>query len=354
MRQRLPKRRLDDLLRHFRQLHVAVIGDFFLDAYYDCDAGLNESSLETGRNCYQVVRTRRQAGAAGTVAANLVALGVGSVSAIGFCGEDGEGWELRRAMTDLGLQQEGFLSVADRFTPTYAKPCYVEQDGRGWRVCEELERIDIKNRQPTPRALQDHLATALDAGIESWDAVIVVDQVREATCGVVTPRIRRQLRQLSLSHPRTLFLVDSRQRIDRFFGLPIKPNHHEAATALGTRPARSVRAAKAQAQRLSGRTQRPVFLTLSERGMVVCADGESSHVPGFAVVDRPVDPVGAGDSTTAALVCSLAAGASRLESATIANLVGSVTVQQIGTTGAATPALVRRRWKEIAHGVSPS
>ncbi len=354
MRGLLPRRRLDELLRRFRRLHVAVVGDFFLDSYLDCDARLDEPSLETGRNCYQVVRTRRQAGAAGTVAANLVALGVGSVSAVGFCGEDGEGWELRRAMDGLGLRLEGFITAAGRFTPTYTKPCYVESDGRGWRVCEELERLDIKNRRPTPRALQESIAAALLAGMSRWHAIVVVDQVSEAACGVVTARIRRQLLQLSRRHPRTLFLADSRQRIDRFAGLPIKPNQHEAAAALGTRPARSIAAAVAQARRLSGRARRPVFLTLSARGMVVCVDGEAQHVPGFPIIDRPTDAVGAGDSTTAALICCLAAGATPVEAALVANLVGSVTVQQIGTTGTATPTQVRRRWKEVAHGVSPS
>ena len=52
-----------------------MVGDFFLDAYFDCDPHLNEPSVETGKTAYQVVRTRRQAGAAGTVVANLAALG---------------------------------------------------------------------------------------------------------------------------------------------------------------------------------------------------------------------------------------------------------------------------------------
>ena len=41
---------------------------------------------------------RAQAGGAGTVVNNLSALGVGEIHAIGLCGEDGEGYELRRAL----------------------------------------------------------------------------------------------------------------------------------------------------------------------------------------------------------------------------------------------------------------
>lgn len=350
----LSRQRLHALLRSFRDLHVAVVGDFFLDSYLDCNQQLNETSLETGRTCYQVVRTRRQAGAAGTVAANLVALGAGTVSAVGFCGEDGEGWELQRDMTRLGLEQNGFFCTPDRFTPTYCKPCFVEGKGRALQVTEELERIDSRNRRPTPPSLQDRIIEALDSGVRHWDAVVVVDQVSEAGCGVITTRVRRHLRDLCRHHTEVVFVADSRERIQQFAAMPIKPNHHEAARALGLAPAHTIAAAREQARRLSGAAGRPVYLTLSERGMVICHDGETHHVPGFPVVDRPVDPVGAGDSTTAALACCLAAGAGHGEAAWLANLVGSITVQQIGTTGTATPAQVRSRWKEVSTGIPGS
>lgn len=85
--------------------------------------------------------------------------------------------------------------------------------------------------------------------------------------------------------------------------------------------------------------------------MIVCVDGIAQHVAGFAVTGRPIDPVGAGDSTTAMLTCALAAGADPLEAAWLANLVGSITVQQIGTTGTATPTQIRRRWKEVTAAI---
>jgi rfaE bifunctional protein kinase chain/domain len=354
LRAALPHRRLDELLDRFSSLRVAVLGDFFLDAYFDCDPDLNEPSLETGRTCYQVVRTRRQAGAAGTVAANLIALGAGRVDAIGFCGDDGEGWELRRAMVDLGLDLTGFLTVSERRTPTYGKPCYIRRDGRRMVVTQELERIDIRNRQPTPRPVRAQLLEHARAAVRRWDALVVVDQVSEAACGVVNTSLRSWIESLASQRPQLVILADSRQRIQRFRKVPIKPNHREAAAAIGQGPARSVRAAAAQAQLLVG-DGRPVYLTLAERGMIVATPGVGApvHVAGFPVTDAPVDPVGAGDSTTAALVCCLAAGAAPVEAALVANLVGSVTVQQIGTTGTASPARIRRRWREVVRGLPP-
>jgi sugar/nucleoside kinase (ribokinase family) len=69
-------------------------------------------------------------------------------------------------------------------------------------------------------------------------------------------------------------------------------------------------------------------------------------VPAFPV-DGPIDVVGAGDSTSAAIACAIAAGARMPEAAAFGNLVASITIQQLGTTGMATPEQVRRRLGEV-------
>ena len=72
-----------------------------------------ETSIETGLPVYNVVEVRRQPGAAGTILNNLVALGIGEIHAVGFCGDDGEGYELRRALARRpGVMLEHFLTVA--------------------------------------------------------------------------------------------------------------------------------------------------------------------------------------------------------------------------------------------------
>jgi sugar/nucleoside kinase (ribokinase family) len=57
-------------------------------------------------------------------------------------------------------------------------------------------------------------------------------------------------------------------------------------------------------------------------------------------VRSPIDTVGAGDSVAAAFAAALCAGASLLEGAQVGNLAAAVTIQQIGTTGTATPEQV--------------
>ncbi len=343
----LESKRLQEILQTCQDLHIGVVGDFFLDAYFDCDPQLDERSLETGRKCYQVVRTRRQGGAAGTVAANLKALGVGRVDAVGFCGDDGEGYELRRALVAIGLDLEGFFCCADRFTPTYAKPCYIDPMRRGKPVVQELERLDLKNRKPIPVALQEKITDYIRTRLGSWDGLILLDQVSEPNCGVLTSRMRKFITAEASRRPDDIFLADSRERIHLFKHMIIKPNQFEAVKALNQKRRRVLlKQSIENARALARITQRPVFLTLSDQGMLVC-DGETvEHVETF-LVKGPIDVVGAGDSTSAAIVASLAAGTTLIEAATVANLVSSITVQQLGTTGTAGPAQILQRYTEV-------
>ena len=61
----------------------------------------------------------------------------------------------------------------------------------------------------------------------------------------------------------------------------------------------------------------------------------------------PTDIVGAGDSTSAGSAGAVMAGATYEQAAAFGNLVASVTIQQLGVTGTATPQQVRERWGQV-------
>ena len=150
----LSQERFNELTARFPQSSVAVIGDFFLDEYLILDKNLSEISIETGLEAYQVTSMRKSPGVAGTVTNILRSLDV-PVIAIGFSGDDGHGYELRRGLKNLGVNLEHFSIFADRFTPTYTKPMLLENG------CEtEQSRQDTKNRQPLraehEKNLSDH------------------------------------------------------------------------------------------------------------------------------------------------------------------------------------------------------
>lgn len=316
-------------------LRVAVVGDFFLDRYFEIDPGRAEVSIETGREVHNVVRVRNQPGAAGTVLANLVALGVGSIDAVGFAGDDGDGYELRRALqAQPGVGLDDFLAAPDRRTPVYGKPLIC----RPGEPPEELNRLDTKNWDPTPDRLQRDLAARVARLMGKVDALIVLDQVDRPDTGVVTGPVRQAVADALGAGSRAVVLADSRRGPQVFPPLGFKMNAAELGRMLGRPEEPDAAEVARQAADLSGRTGHPVFVTLAERGMVGVRPGsDPKHAPAHPI-RGPIDVVGAGDAVTANLVAALAAGASVAEAMDLAMAAASVVVHCLGTTGTASPA----------------
>jgi bifunctional ADP-heptose synthase (sugar kinase/adenylyltransferase) len=333
---------LQHILSRIPALRMGVLGDLFLDRYLEIDGSLTEPSLETGLDAYQVVRVRSQPGAAGTVINNLVALGVGRIEVLAVIGDDGEGYELRQALKSRRVvDSNGVFSWGGRRTPTYTKPM-LHESGRPPR---ELNRLDIKNRTPMPAGAEDRILASLDEVWPRVDALLVFDQVSEPECGVVTTRVRERLAELGEANPKKFILADSRERIGLFRAVSAKPNQRECS--------RAVAGAADPEVELARRTGRPVFCTAGDQGILL-ADPRRSDVKTIRVraypVSGPIDVVGAGDSTSAAIACAVAAGATLEDAAAFGNLVASITIQQLGTTGTATPEQVLQRWREVRGG----
>src|SRR5262245_48957039 len=222
---------LEQLLDRIPRLALGVLGDLFLDRYLDIDAALTEPSIETGLDAYQVVRVRAYPGAAGTVINNLVALGVGQVYAVSAIGDDGEGYELLQAL----LQQKRvnvdavYRLSGRRFrTPTYTKPM-LNEAGLPPR---ELNRLDIKNHIPPRPPLDEKILPALDKTWPLLDGLVVLEQVSQAGCGVVTAGVRQRLAELGSSNPTKFILADSREHVGQFRSVWLKPNLMECVRAV--------------------------------------------------------------------------------------------------------------------------
>jgi bifunctional ADP-heptose synthase (sugar kinase/adenylyltransferase) len=333
---------------------VGLLGDLFLDRYLDIDATLNEPSVETGETAYQVTRVRSYPGALGTVLNNLAALGVGRIYPISIIGDDGEGYELRQALDRVPAVVPGGLVIApNRRTPTYTKPMLMEAGAPP----RELNRLDIKNRTPTPSALEDAVLDLLAEAWPQFDALLVLDQVSEADCGVVTTRVRERLAHLAAEWPGKFVLADSRERIGLFRNVCVKPNRDEAYRVFADRDWNTFPMGSARViHELTNLTNRAVFCTVGEHGIWYARPVQSddafdymdsiNHVRTYPV-SGPIDVVGAGDSCSAGIACAMVAGATPEQAAAFGNLVASVTIRQIGTTGTASPEQVRQRWSEV-------
>ncbi|MDD3469469.1 MAG: PfkB family carbohydrate kinase [Thermoguttaceae bacterium] len=379
---RLTETRLIELLARFASLRIAVLGDFFLDRYFDVDKRLAERSIETGKLAHQVVDIRCSPGAAGTVVCNLVSLGVQKIRTIGFTGDDGEGFELRRELQRLGCDTEALWLTSQRHTPTYLKPHEVSDPS----LAGEHSRYDTKNRQPLPAELERQIIASLEKTLPNIDMLLIMDQVEEEGCGVLTPNLIAAVNRLAIEFPKVLFWADSRRRIHAYRKMIIKPNIFEATgqniwaeNGLSDfTPNQLPETLRQSLRTLVQRNESPVIVTLGALGVLVvtaaddakssgkcdhaernpklCRHEKSQTEPQIELVyipsvhvPEPTDPTGAGDSFTAGMTLALGAGATLEEAALIGNLVASITVQQLATTGTATPDQLHQRWREYMN-----
>ncbi|MCA9144637.1 MAG: carbohydrate kinase [Planctomycetales bacterium] len=340
----LSQSRLESLLAHFPNLTIGLVGDLFLDRYLDIEPGVEEISIETDLEAYQVATVRNSPGALGTVINNLAALGVGKLIPVTVIGDDGQAYDLLKELRRLPVDDSLFIQDEHRLTPTYTKP--MKQDAsETWR---ELNRLDLRTRGPLSPATSKLLCQKIADVFDKCDGLIVLDQINETNWGVVNEQTRRTLDQLAVAQPAKLVFVDSRTHLGCFQSGVLKGNRAELVGALKSSATKEVSVEDA-AQQLARRTGREVYATLGEDGILVSRpDGTSSRSPAHPV-SGPIDIVGAGDSATSGIVASLLSGATDLEAADIANLVASITVQQLGTTGTATPTQVLDRHVEVSR-----
>ncbi|MCS7089726.1 MAG: PfkB family carbohydrate kinase [Verrucomicrobiota bacterium] len=342
----LTPKRWRELSRRYRKLRIAVVGDFALDRYLEIDPDRQERSLETGRSVHNVVRIRAQPGAAGTVVSNLVAAGVAKVPVVGFVGSDGEGYELRQALSSLpGVVLEGLLETSQRRTFTYSKPLVLVPG----QPPIELNRLDLKNWTPTPRTVQKRLSEHVRALAGEVDAMIVLDQVPVAGTGVVSREVLQAVQDVMRREPELLVLGDCRRGLREFPPMIWKMNRRELGLLCGGKSPFSRAKVRREASQLARRNRHPVIVTLAAEGLLgAWPTGEVWEVPALPT-RGPIDVVGAGDAVSAHVVAALSAGAFPEEALTAANAAAWVVIHKLGTTGTARPSEVERALRVGAH-----
>ena len=324
--------RFQAITEKYSRLRIAVVGDFCLDRYLEIDPAKQEISLETGLPVHNVVNVRNQPGGAGTILNNLVALGIGDIYPVGFSGDDGEGYELRRALQmKPGVRLDHFLMLPERRTFTYCKPLVLTPG----KAPLELNRLDTKNWSPTPAFVQGRLVDSVRQLATAVAPLILLDQVDVPETGVITAKLLEAVSRISRELPELLIIADSRRGLRDFPSVTFKMNSTELALLAGQKPPMKLKTIKQVALSLARRQDREVFVTLAEEGILGASPtGECEHVPAHPVRGE-IDIVGAGDAVTANLTASLSAGASMREALEIANAAASIVIHQLGTTGTA-------------------
>jgi len=319
---------LERAIAPLREVRVAVLGDFCLDAYWHLDTGEREFSVETGSPVQRVRNQRYSLGGAGNVVANLIGLGVGSVQAIGVVGTDFFGRELLRLLDDLGVETRNGMVLDDHWqTMVYAKPCYGEK---------EEARIDFGAFNVLTEEIVDSLIDALKKAAAENDVIVLNQQIPR---GVSSLTVIERINNAIENHRDTHLVVDARHRPDLYRGAVLKLNTREAARFLGESVEDSISTERAKdfARRISKHTGKSTFLTRGELGILVANGEDVQEVPGIQILEK-TDSVGAGDTVVAVLAAVLGSGQDPYTAAKLANVAATITVRKLQTTGTVTPA----------------
>ncbi len=264
-------------------------------------------------------------GGGANAVANVRALG-GRPLPLGIVGDDQNGEQLLKELQRQEISTDGILVRPGYLTPTKTRIL----GGGKHSIKQQIVRFDIEEILEQETAEQVALSLHLKSLTGTATVAVFSDYGYGGVRPALIPEVRKAISR-SASEPGTI-LCDSRYRLEEFSGMDgATPNEEEAEALLGE-------ALDDDQERLfdGGRrllkTLKAGFLliTRGSRGMALFEAQGVWHLPVHGT-DQVADVTGAGDTVIGTFALALAAGATALEAACLANYAGGVVVMKMGT-----------------------
>ena len=319
------RQRAAEILDAASHRKVVILGDVMLDEFVWGD--VSRISPEAPVPVVDVRRESVHLGGAANVLANVVALGA-RACVVGVIGDDSAGDRLRTSLQDASpLQSEEYMVVAPG-RPSTTKTRIIAHN-------QLVVRADREQRSAVNGEVEQRLLATLKTALADADAFVVSDYDK----GVVTQRILGEI--LDVAYQRVPVLIDPKIRNFPYYrpATLITPNHHEALRMTNMEEDSDDglhKAAQAIRKKLGCDA---VLITRGDRGIMLL-QGDSDPVYVETAAREVFDVTGAGDTVIATLATALAAGASMLEAATLANHAAGIVVGKVGTATASRKELL--------------
>ncbi|OHB66323.1 MAG: hypothetical protein A2Y77_15065, partial [Planctomycetes bacterium RBG_13_62_9] len=300
---------------------ILVAGDFMLDVYVYGDA--MRISPEAPVPILKVTQTESRCGGAGSVAADLAALGAVPIC-IGVVGEDAHGGLLKERLAALGADISGICEVAARPTTTKQRLIGLAQH----RHKQQLMRIDQESTDPLAEDVCERLLQKYSEVLEQVDIVCLQDYSK----GVLVADVCKEMIRLAVEAGRKV-VVDPMLDPDysKYAGATLlTPNRSEASAAVGFDIRDTADAGKAARVLVETLKLDAAIITLDKEGLYLCTNGVSQLVPARA--RNVYDVTGAGDAVLATLAVSLSVDGDYLTAAQLANIAGGIEVEKFGAS----------------------
>ncbi len=310
----LTRQRAHAITARFSTSMVLVVGDVMLDQFLV--GRVTRISPEAPVPIVHFEREENRIGGAANVAHNLVALGA-AAQLVGLVGDDEAAALLRDALTAHGVGVSGI--VTDRTRPTTRKVRLVTDRH------QQVARIDYERDGEASGEAEQAVMHRARAMTHAAGAIVISDYLK----GTITERVVEAIAG-DAAQRRTPLLIDPKIPHMAYYrgATLVTPNHHEAevATHMRIRTDEDARtAARAFGQRVGCRG---VLITRGEQGMWLLDSDAEGALP--ATAREVADVTGAGDTVIATLALALAAGASTVEAATLANHAAGLVVAKFG------------------------
>ena len=317
--------RLADLLAAFWKQTIVLLGDFVADEFVFGD--ISRVSREAPVLILHHRETQLLPGGGANAANNLADLGA-CVLPVAAVGDDAPGRALLEYFRAKRMDTSGIVRVSGWATPTKSR--YLA----GWThtTSQQVLRVDREPSGSLPRRAQAAILHKARERARRAQTLLVSDY----GYGVVTPELVRQLRRAS---PKRLITLDSRYALldYREAGVTAATPNEPELEALHHACIGNDREAL---ERLARRTLRQMKLqalvvTRGKDGMAVFERGRKPYYISIYGTDQVADVTGAGDTVIAVFTLALAAGATFVEAAHLANYAGGIVVMKRGTASLA-------------------
>ena len=312
------------LVSAFSTAHVLVVGDAMLDTFIV--GRVTRISPEAPVPVVAFDHQTHRVGGAANVAHNITALGA-HATLVAVTGLDAAAATLASACREEGIAPS---LVGDGGRPTTTKVRIVTERN------QQVARVDYEHDAEIAGEVEHGLVGAIRTHGGDASAIIVSDYLK----GCVTKRVMEAAIDAARQRGIPLLVDPKIPHIDYYAGATvITPNHHEAEIATHSR-IRSTTDARlaASAFRELARCD-AVLMTRGDQGMWLLAGEAEGQLAASA--REVADVTGAGDTVIATLALAMAAGATLLEAAQLANEAAGIAVGKFGAA-TVTPAELLR------------
>jgi D-glycero-beta-D-manno-heptose-7-phosphate kinase len=324
--------RLQKIVEAFPKITITVLGDLVADEFV-----YGEISRISREAPVLILKHRERTvvpGGGANAVNNLADLGV-NVLPVGAVGDDEPGRLLLKYFRHKRIPISGVLK--DKSYTTVTKTRILA--GMTHNTRQQVVRVDREPENAPNRHLTRELFLATREYLRASDALLVSDY----GYGSASPTIVNALRQSGRRAVSLPLILDSRYRLFEYAGATAAtPNEPEVEALLGIRIGQDWGKLIQSGQQIIERMKlQSLLITRGRDGMVAF---DQKHAPVDIPIfgsDQVADVTGAGDTVIAAFSAALAAGASTVEAAQLANYAGGIVVMKRGTATVSREELLR-------------